>query len=355
LNHLPSHIRPAIERVRRFLGRHGVWLWPAVVLLLATSFALHERTQLVRIGGVLRGADPRWVAGAVVIELGALWLTALTYQTVLHRLGHRVAWPALARLHLQRVVVGTVTPVGGPPSLWVLVRTLRGHGVPADDALLAAALRSAVGYAAFLLLLVTTLLLHHPSGQVLIGAVLAAAVFCAFAGGLLVLLAQPRHWHRMPQAVHRFVERAGNHHVLPSDFVRPLGFALLIRLSGAAMLYASLRAVGEERSLSTSLAAYTVGLLFLFLAPIFQGIGVVEMATAAALERMGVPGATALGAALLCRLAELWLPLTLGLLLQALALTRGGGTLPLPLPVPERAASGARPLPGRILEGSRLV
>ena len=173
----------ALGCVRQFLERHGVWLWPVAALLFATSFALHERAQLARIAGVLRGADPRWVAGAVLIELAALWLTALTYQTLLHRLGHRVAWPALARLHLQRVVVGTVTPVGGPPSLWVLVRTLQRRGVPADDALLAASLRSAVGYAAFLLLLVPTLLLHDPSGQVMIGAALTAALFCAYAGG----------------------------------------------------------------------------------------------------------------------------------------------------------------------------
>ena len=322
-------------------------------LLFATSFALHERAQLARIAGVLRGADPRWVAGAVLIELAALWLTALTYQTLLHRLGHRVAWPALARLHLQRVVVGTVTPVGGPPSLWVLVRTLQRRGVPADDALLAASLRSAVGYAAFLLLLVPTLLLHDPSGQVMIGAALAAALFCAFAGGLLVLLGRPGCCRRLPKSIRRRVERAGNHGVRPGDLVRPLGFAVVIRLAGAAMLYVSLRAVGEEPSLSTPLAAYTVGLLFLFLAPIFQGIGVVEVATAVALEQMGVPGATALGAALLCRLGELWLPLVLGLVLQALALAVGGGAAP--LPGSERVAGGGRSFPGRMLEERRPI
>ncbi len=335
------------------LGRHGAWLWPAAVLLLASSFALRERAQLVRIGEVLRGADPRWVAGAVLIELAALWLTALTYRTLLRRLGHQVAWPALARLHLQRVVVGTVTPVGGPPSLCVLVRTLQGHGVPAGDALLAATLRSAVGYAAFLLLLVPALLLHDPPGRVMTGAALAAAVFCAFAGGLLVLLGRPRRCRRLPQPIRRLVEDAGNHGIRPGDLLPPLGFAVAIRLAGVAMLYVSLRAVGEEPSFAAPLTAYAVGLLFLFLAPIFQGIGVVEVATAVALERMGVPGVTALGAALLCRLGELWLPLALGLALQALALAGDGGASP--LPVPGRVVGDVRPLAGRMAEGRRLV
>ena len=298
---------------------------------------------------MLRGADPRWVAGAVSIEFGALWLTALTYQTLLHRLGHRVAWPALARLHLQRVVVGTVTPVGGPPSLCVLVRTLQRRGVPADDALLAATLRSAVGYGAFLLLLVPALLMHDPSGRVMIGAALAAGGFGAFAAALLVLLGRPRRCRRLPGWIRRFVERAGSHGVRPADLLRPFGLAVAIRLSGAALLYASLRAVGEAPPLSVPLAAYAIGLLFLFLAPFFQGIGVVEVAISVALERMGVPGTTVLGAALLCRLGELWLPLVLGLGLQALTFAGGRGAPPLSAP---RRVGGARS-PGRRVSAAR--
>lgn len=328
--------------LRTVLRRYGVWLWLALVLALAAAFVLREQAQIGRIGGVLRDADPRWVVTAVAIELGVLWLTALTYQALLGRLGHRLAWPGLAGLHLQRVVVGTVTPVGGPPSLCVLVRHLRRRGVPAADALLAAGLRSMVGYAALLMLLVPALLLHGPSGRILLGAGLAIGIFVVFAGGALALLGRPRAARRLPDCVpgriHGFLERAGGHRVRPGDLLRPLGFALAIRLAGAAMLYASLRAVGEDPALHTPLAAYAIGALFLLLTPVFQGIGVVEVATSVALERMGVPGATALGAALLCRLGELWLPLTLGLLVQAM--TAAWPQRPAPVPAVARVAHG---------------
>ena len=328
--------------LRTVLSRYGVWLWLAVILSLAVVFVLRERAQIARIAGVLRDADPRWVLGAVAIELGVLWLTALTYQTLLHRLGHRLAWPGLAGMHLQRVVVGTVTFVGGPPSVCLLVRHLRRRGVPVADALLAAALRSLVGYAAFLLLLLPVLVLHGPSGRILLGAGLAIGIFAAFAGGALVLLGQPRASRRLPRFVpgriHGFLERLGGHGVRPGDLLRPLAFALAIRLAGAAMLYASLRAVGEDPALHTPLAAYAVGALFLLLTPVFQGIGVVEVATSVALERMGVPGATALGAALLCRLGELWLPLTLGLLVQGM--TAAWPRRPAPVPAVARVAHG---------------
>ena len=337
----PTHPRRALARAYRLLGRHGAWLWPSLLISLATAFVLREREHVARIGGVLHDADPRWLLGAILIQLAVLWLTALTYQALLRRLGHPLTLPSLAGLHLQRVVVGTITPVGGPLSLCVLVRHLRRRGVPAEDALLAAALRSVLGYAAFVVLLVPALALNGPSDRVLLGAGLAVGLFAVIAGGLHVLLGRPGASRRLPRVVpgrvRGFVERAGSHGVRSGDLLRPFGFALAIRLAGAAMLYVSLRAVGEDPAPHTALAAYAIGMLVLFLTPIFQGIGVVEVAISVALERMGVPGATAFGAALLCRLGELWLPLAFGLLVQTLVATRAAR--PLPAPAHARAAA----------------
>ncbi len=323
----PAH--RAIAPVARLLSRHGRWLWPLLLVLLAGFFLLRQRDQIARIGRVLAGADPKWVLGAIAIQLGVLWLTALTYQALLGRLGHRLAWLPLASLHLRRVAVGTVVPVGGPPSLYVLVRGLDRRGVPAEDALLAAALRSAVGYVSFLLLLGPALLLHHPSGAVLAGAAVAVAIFVAVFGVLRAILhgsERARRWPRwVPARARGFVERAGSHGVRAGDLLQPLGLALAIRVAGVAMLYVSLRAVGENPSPLTPLVAYAVGILCLTVAPVFQGIGVVEVAVSIALERLGVSGTSALGAALLCRLGELWLPLALGLVVQVAAVARAWG------------------------------
>ncbi len=281
---------------------------------------LRERAQLVRIVDVLHDADGRWVAGAVGIELGIIALTGVTYQVLLNRLGHQMAWLPLAGVHLRRVLVGTVTPMGGPPSLYVLIRSLARGGVPAEDALLAAGLRSATGYGAFLLLLLPAVSVSHPTRPVLMAAIALAVVFLAAVGGLAWLLREPLtpcRWEvRLPQKVRSFVFRTRRHGVGVSDLRRPFGLALVIRLGGAAMLYACLRAVGQDPHVTVPLIAYVVGLLFLLIAPVFGGIGVVEIATAVALERMDIPAAPALAAALLCRLSELWLPLALGLIVQ---------------------------------------
>ncbi len=318
-----------LRYLRALLGRHGLLLWLVLLLVLAIVFVLRERAQLARITNILHEADSRWVAGAILIELGIIALTGMTYQVLLRRLGHQMAWLPLAGVHLRRVLVGTVTPMGGPPSLYVLIRSLARGGVPAEDVLLAAGLRSATGYGAFLLLLLPAVSVSHLTRPVLMAAVALSLVFLAVVGALAWMLRDPivpHRWEvRLPEKVRGFARRTRRHRLAVSDLRRPFGLALTIRLGGAAILYASLRAVGENPHVTVALIAYVVGLLFLLIAPVFGGIGVVEIATAVALERMGIPVAPALAAALLCRLGELWLPLALGLMVQLADAGRSSG------------------------------
>lgn len=336
----------ALSRAIRSLwgvgARHGLVLWLALLMVLATVFVLRERDQVARIADILRDADSRWVAAAAGIEFGLVALTGLTYQALLRRLGHRMGWPALAIIHLRRVLVGTVTPVGGPASLYVLVRSLARNGVRTEDTLLCAGLRSVTGYAAFLLLLLPAIVFSHPTRPIVIGAIALSVAFVVVIGALVWLLrapAGPHRWqHRLTHHLTDPVERIRQHGLTVADLRRPFALALAIRLGGAAMLYACLRAVGESPDVSVALIAYVVGLLFLLIAPVFGGIGVVEVATAVALERLGVPAAPALAAALLCRLTELWLPLGLGLIAQLIDARRAP-----PVGVPVKAHAGPRP------------
>ena len=81
--------------------------------------------------------------------------------------------------------------------------------------------------------------------------------------------------------------------------------------------------------------AYVVGMVFLMVAPVFQGIGFVEVSMAVALQRLGVPPAAAIGATLLCRAGELWLPLAAGIVFQAFETipSRFSRTGPVPTPI----------------------
>ena len=351
---------PRLNRVKSLVERYAVPVWLAILPFLAGYFVWCQRDQITRIGEVLRAADPSWVVVAIAFEIFVLAMIGLIYYVLLRRLGHRISCPSLLALHLQRMVIGTFSPIGGPPSVYVFVRCLGQRGVRAEDALFTLALRGLSGNAAFLILLLPAFLLVRPSTTMLTSAIALAGLFLLLLGGLAALLrggATATRWtHRLPTKVVGLVQRVRAHRVAPRDLLRPVGLALLVRLGGAGMLYAGLRAVGEQPSLAVPLTAYMIGMLVLMVAPIFGGIGVVEMSIALALQRLGISPGAALGAALICRLAEFWLPLALGLLLPAWS-PIAARFAPAPRPTRTRGQAPAilRPVPARALQPVRLT
>jgi uncharacterized membrane protein YbhN (UPF0104 family) len=247
-------------------------------------------------------------------------LIALTYRTLLGRLGHRLTVLPLVGMHLRRVVVGTVTPIGGPSSMLVFIHNLRRHGVRPADALLTVSIKSVVGNIAFLSLLVPVLIVQPPNLLLVTGTAALVLIVGLMAGGLFMTLraAKPPTWliRWLPRRGLRFVAQVRQHRLSCASLIGPFGLMLATKLGGVLMLFVALRAVNHDTDLRVPLMAYVVGMVFLLVAPVFQGIGFVEVSMVVALERLGVPPAAAVGATLLCRVGELWLPLLAGLLLQ---------------------------------------
>ncbi len=316
---------------------YGAYLWLLVVLGFALYFGLSQRAELHRIRDLTLGAERSWIAALVVLEVVILVLIALTYRSLLNRLGHRIRLMPLVGVHLQRVVVGTVTPVGGPSSMLVFIHNLRQRGIRPADALLTASIKSVVGNLAFLTLLLPVLFVQRPNALLIIGTAGLVILVLLMTGGLAVALrqAKPPAWliHRLPRRALRFVAQIRSHHLSLQALIEPFGLMLATKLGGVLMLFIALRAVGHDTDFSVPLMSYVVGMVFLLVAPVFQGIGFVEVSIAVALQRLGVPPAAAIGATLLCRVGELWLPLFAGIALQMMeTLSRRLGSQSKPMP-----------------------
>lgn len=309
---------------RAVVSRYGVFIWLALLVVLAVWFVSRQQEEIRQIVNALTAADQRWLAGIVAVQLVALVLSGLTYKVILRRLGHHLRLRHLIDLHLQRHVVGTLTPVSGPASVYVLIRNLGQRGVSTDDALLTTTLRSATGYASFVLLLIPTFLFHRPSGIALIGAAILVAMLTVLATAISLLLRQHRHAHapgrlqrRLPDRVVAFVDHARDYGIRVQDLAWPFLVGLAQNLVNALTLFIALRAMHQDVSPVVVLVGFTAGTMFSLVAPVFQGIGLVEVSMAVALQQMGVPVPAAVGAALLFRVGDVWLPLVLGLAAQA--------------------------------------
>jgi uncharacterized membrane protein YbhN (UPF0104 family) len=307
--------------VRAALGRHVILLWTVLVLLGLGLFAHQQRHEAGELAATFASAAPGWLLVLVAFQLAGIGCSVLVYRGVLKRLGHCVCPGRLALIHLQRHVVSVLTPIGGPASAYVFVRGLASHQVSTNDSLLTLALRGVSGYAAFVTLLIPALLLTTPSTLMLVAAVMLALLLVVALVALFVVMrgdASSEHlpgW--LPERAAGFVVQCRSHALGPRDLVYPYVVALQLNLCGVAMLYASLQALGQQVSPATALAAFAVGNLFAIVAPVFQGVGVVEVSMAVTLQGFGVPGSIALGATLLYRVADVWFPLALGLLAQA--------------------------------------
>jgi hypothetical protein len=322
----------------------GVWLRKRgaipgnlVLLALAAVFLYRNHETIFNGAELLREVSVGWLSVALVLQLLLVLVIAQTFFWLLHRMGHPIGRWRLTRLHLRRVVISTIVPIGTPVSYYVFLRALERRGVPVSDGLLAVSMRSTAALGSFTLLFLPIAVVTQPSLQVLLGAALASISFAIAVIAIRMLL----RGRRLPEGVHRrlpavvlaFFSRASAHHIRDRDLLTPLGWTLASNAVGVLTLQVALLAVGQPLMPGPVIVAYAVSSVLLAAAPLFQGAGVVEVGMAVTLEQLGVPADAAIAATLLFRLCDVWFPLLVGLLAETAAVRRWTRWAPKPEPL----------------------
>ena len=313
-----------LRRIARYLRQRTGPFWAALVAILFIVFLLRERREVVRIFHVLRNTNPLWLIGALAIGLVIQSLMGTVLQPILRRMSKSVSRISLVRIQLQRHVISTIIPIGGPASTYAAVRALDQQGVSSDTSVYAMVLNGVLGYVSFAVFLIPVLAYLIVGGGASTLMILAAIVLCALVVAMVAVLILHQRGsqittalqRRLPARVSDFVDGAREHHITTSDLITPLLVHLVIDLLGVVMLYACLEAVHQEPSIRVVLAGYVIGTLFLLVTPVMQGLGVVELSMTVVLTNFGVPSGAALAAVLLYRVAEVWMPLLVGLSMQ---------------------------------------
>ena len=296
----------------------------ALVTVLFVAFLLRERRDVVRIFHVLRNTNPLWLTGALAVGLLIQTLMGTVLQPIIRRMGKSVSRMSLVRIQLQRHVLATIIPLGGPASTFAAVRALNRQGVSTDDAVYASVLNGVLGYVSFVVFLLPVLaylIIGGGASTLIVVAAIALCVIVSIMVGTLILhrrgsAATSALQRRLPSRVASFIESVREHQISVGDLVSPLLVHLAIDLLGVVMLYACLEAVHQEPSMRVVLSGYVIGTLFLLVTPVFQGLGTVELSMTVVLKNFGIPSGAALAAVLLYRVAEVWMPLLVGLSVQ---------------------------------------
>lgn len=318
-------MRSRLQRSLQFIKQRTGLVWAALLATLLFVFVLRERGEVLRISHVLRDAHPLWLVAALALGMLIQALMGVVFDPILRRLGKSVSRLTLVRVQLQRHVISTIVPFGGPASTYALVRALSQNDVPTDNALYASVLNGVLGYISFLIFLIPVLTYlvigGGASALIVYSAAVLAVVVVLMVGALVVAHRAPGRLtaieRRIPRRITSFIEGARAHRISVGDLVSPLIYHLLIDLIGVVMLYACLEAVRQKPSIRDVLAGYAVGTLFLLVTPFFQGLGTVELSMTVVLRGLGIPSGAALAAVLLYRVAEVWGPLFVGISIQA--------------------------------------
>jgi phosphatidylglycerol lysyltransferase len=274
---------------------------------------------------VLTGAEPGWLLGAAAAQAACITFVTGKYRFVFRRLDRPVPPLALTRVHLRRHFVSNTVPIGGPAGLLNFVRDMSELRISAGTAIAAsfrASLINVAGYVAFLAPAIAWIALAgRLTRPVVIGfALLALFVFLLFGTAVFLLRRErlpERVRSRLPARAVGVVEEIRRHHICTADIAAGIPFALGGQIGIVAMLACAVWASGADPGLTTILSARLVAALAQSIIPIFQGAGVTEVSLVGVLHAGGLDLPNAIGATVIYRAAQFWLPLTLGGLLMA--------------------------------------
>lgn len=290
-----------------------------VAIVSLVVLVQRNRGEFAALPSVARDADAGWLTLAVGCEALALATVVERSRRVLRRLGHPLGWGMLARATLRRRAVATILPGGSAPAAVLYTRDLGAVGVPANDAVYSIGLVGIASTLGTVAVLVPGFFLPLAfAGGPRMTAILGAAALATGLVGLGCRRALLRLLPgRGPRRLRAFVADARAHGIRPRDLAGPVALAVAGNAAGIAGYYAALRAVHLQPALESAATARVVGSMATYLAPVFQGTGVVEGSMTAVLQRAGDGGGLALAGTLLYRLVQVWLPAAIGLALLA--------------------------------------
>lgn len=287
-----------------------------VITLVAgavAAYLLIGQLSRVSLETVLKNSDWRW--GVLIILLSALTYAGATLELigfVPERLDPVRTF--LAQIAGSFVTLVTPAAVGG---VALNIRYLRKAGVSPADAGSSVGVSQVIAFGLHLIMLVIFVTLTRtvskgslrpPDWVWFAIAALAVVVLVATAIPPSRRLLRSRLAPALGQIIPRLLDIAQR----PAKLAQGIGGALLVTAAYIFCLDASVLALGGSAALASVAVVYLTGSAIGSAVPTPGGIGAVEAALSAGLTAAGLPGAKAVSAVLLFRLATFWLPVPIG-------------------------------------------
>jgi uncharacterized membrane protein YbhN (UPF0104 family) len=280
-------IRGYLDRLKETPGRRAQlqryftigWL---LVLGVSVAYVIFRgRGELRDTWNQLQSAELEWIVIAILIQALMLIFNGMTYKVILKRLKYTVPLPMMVNAHMQRTTISTVTPGGGPASVFIFTRFVAKRGVPAEDGLLTIAVRSLAVAITFIAVLIPGAAIDDsPQGMI----IAAVGVVALIVGGIALWRGNANNWQtplawseRLPHwakdRIQGFIVTFRDHGLKPVDLLPAIFFVLLVRVTVVAVLFACLKALDVDPSFQTMINTYFASIVAGAVIPLFGGAG----------------------------------------------------------------------------------
>lgn len=305
---LPARVRPALG-----LQHRDYKLFIYLVICVVTLYVVLPQLSMFQHSlGLVRGAQPRYVALALGFNLLSYLLAALTYYCL--AIKPLRYWPTLL-VQVASMFTNRLLPagLGGMGANFVYLRRMRYRSV---QALSVVGLNNVLGFVGHGLL-ISGLLLFVADARRHVPAPHISAETLAVAVGLLVclllvsLMVASLRRKLITGAINVF-QNLLEYRQRPGHLLAALGSSMSLTVTNLVCLWLSLLAVGGQLGLVPVLLVFTFGVALGAIAPTPGGIGGVEAGLVAGFIAYQVPASQALAAVLVFRLINYWFSLVVG-------------------------------------------
>jgi len=295
------------------------FLFTALFMVLAAWFIFHQRHELNTVRIVISDANKYWILAGLGLVLFYIFIQGVMYVTSFASINVKLkVWDAII-LFLKRNFISVFLPAGAVSSLAFFSKEIERKGITKTQVYFASSIYAFVGILSVVIVAIPAFLFAVSDGNMAMGrwyalaAVIFILAFFVFIYYSLIKKAKLYRWiiKVFPKA-ELFIEELKSNQINRRQFIYTVLVSVVIEFVGIAHVYISMVALNFPASLSTSIIAYIVVVIFLIISPFLRGLGAIEVSMTYVLIHSGFNNIEAVSITMLFRFFEFWLPLLTG-------------------------------------------
>jgi phosphatidylglycerol lysyltransferase len=260
------------------------FLFTTLFMVLAAWFIFHQKHELNTVRLVIADANKYWIMTGLGLVLFYIFIQGVMYVTSFASINVRLKlWDAII-LFLKRNFVSVFLPAGAVSSLAFFSNEIERKGITKTQVYISSSIYAFVGILSVVIVAIPAFLFVVSGGNI------GEGKWYALAGVVSILFLFVYVYYSFlkkgklydwvikiyPKA-EIFIEEVKNNKINRKQFLFTVLVSVLIEFVGIAHVYISMLALNFPASVSTSIIAYIVVVIFLIISPFLRGLGAIEV------------------------------------------------------------------------------